>query len=117
MGYSDNGKSVMLTELGTVAGYASLHIGDPGTTGANEVTGGSPAYARKAVTWGSPSAGEMAAAGQPVFDVPTGTTITHVGIWSAVSGGTFYGSGEVVNETFGAQGTYTLTELILDLNA
>lgn len=31
--------------------YISLHTGDPGTTGANEATGGSPAYARKLTTW------------------------------------------------------------------
>lgn len=79
--------------------YLSLHNGDPGSTGANEVptTGGSPNYARKAPVWaaGSTTDGAQSAAAVQ-FDVPppsSGTrTITHVGVWSAVTGGTFLDS-------------------------
>ena len=35
--------------------YISVHNGDPSTTGANELAGGSPAYARKAVSWAAAS--------------------------------------------------------------
>jgi hypothetical protein len=42
------------------------------------------------------------------FDVPAATTVTHCGTWSAISAGTFRGGGTTTNETFGAQGTYTL---------
>jgi hypothetical protein len=107
----------MLTELGSLAGFASLHTGNPGATGANEVTGGTPAYARKAVTWAAPSAGAMALSNSPTFDVPANTTITHVGIWSAASGGTFYGFGSIAEETFASQGTYQVTSGSADLNA
>ncbi len=121
MPYSTAGKNLMLDALRgtnpTVAlAYASLHTNDPGDTGASEVTGGAPAYARKAVTMGAASAGAIAATNQPVFDVPAETTVTHVGFWSAVSGGTFLGYADVTDETFAAQGTYTLTSAILDLN-
>lgn len=122
MPYSTAGKNLMLDALRgtnpTVAlAYASLHTADPGDTGANEVTGGTPAYARKAVTMGAASAGAIAATNQPVFDVPGGTTVTHVGFWSAVSGGTFLGYADVTDEVFASQGTYTLTSATLDLNA
>jgi hypothetical protein len=52
-----------------------------------------------------------------VFDVPAGKTVKYVGFWSLVTGGVFYGSAAVTNEVFAAQGTYTLTDADLDLNA
>jgi hypothetical protein len=45
----------------------------------------------------------------PVFDIPA-STITHVGFWSASSGGTNYGDGDITDEVFASQGTYTLTD-------
>ncbi len=122
MGYTNAGKNLMLDALkGTnpsvAIAYASLHTAAPGESGASEVTGGSPAYARKSVTFGTPANGQMSATNQPVFDVPGGTTVTHVGFWSAVSGGTFLGWADVTDESFAGQGTYTLTSATLDLNA
>ena len=122
MPYSTAGKDLMLDALRgtnpTVAiAYASLHTASPGDDGSNEVTGGSPAYARKTITIAAASGGEVGASNQPVFDVPGSTTITHVGFWSAVSGGTFLGYADVTDETFASQGTYTLTSATLDLNA
>lgn len=89
--------------------HASLHTATPNSSGSNEVTGGSPAYARKSITLGAASGGSTSASNQPVFDVPASTTVTHVGFWSASTSGTFMGYGDVTDETFGAQGTYTLT--------
>jgi hypothetical protein len=91
--------------------HVSLHTADPGSGGANEVSGGSPAYARKGITWNAASGGNIDSSNTPVFDVPAGTTITHAGFWSAASGGTFYGSSPLtVPETFGGQGTYTMDD-------
>lgn len=113
-GYSTAGKNVMLDQLGTVAVYASLHTADPGTTGVNEVTGGSPAYARKSITWNAAS-GSKTASNAPVFDVPAGT-VAFYGLWSASSGGTYYGGGALsASETFAAQGTYTLSTTTLGI--
>lgn len=109
MALSDAAKNAMLDELGTLAGFMSLHSADPGTTGANELSGGSPGYARKAITWSAAAAGAKAISNQPVFDVEGGDTVAFVGFWSASTAGTFYGSDDVVSETFGAQGTYTVT--------
>lgn len=110
MGLNDNARNAMLNQLGTLITFASLHTADPGTTGTSEVSGGSPAYARKAIAWAAAAASSMAkTATNPVFDVPGAVTITHVGFWSAVTAGTFYGWGDITDETFGGQGTYTLT--------
>lgn len=98
----------MLNALDTLATHASLHTADPSTTGASEVTGGSPAYARKAITWAAASGASKTLSAAVTFDVPGGTTVTHCGAWSASTAGTFRGGGTTTNETFGAQGTYTL---------
>lgn len=51
-------------------------LSDPGT-GTNatgtEATGGSPAYARQAVTWGAAASGQKANTGALTIDVPAGT--------------------------------------------
>jgi hypothetical protein len=104
----------LLDALGTQYGFAAAYTGDPGTTGtANEVTGGTPAYARKAITWSSASGAtpsvKALAATFPVFDIPSGTTVAYIGIWTADTGGTYGGCWDVTDEVFAAQGTYTLT--------
>lgn len=113
-GMVDAGKNVMLSGFSAVAAYASLHNGDPGTSGVSEISGGS--YARKAITWNTPASGNLDSSNQPVFDVPSGNTVMYVGYWSALSGGTFYGSKAVVNESFGADGQYTLDDADISLS-
>lgn len=123
MPYSTAGKNLMLNALKgtnptTPITHASLHTASPGDTGANEVSGGSPAYARKAIAFNAASGGTMDdSTNGAVFDVPASTTVTHVGFWSASTAGTFLGYADVTDETFSGQGTYTLTDADLDLNA
>lgn len=96
-----------VTALGT---WISAHTGDPSTTGANEVTGGT--YAREQTTWGSASAGDQTGS-QVSIDIPAGTTVTHWGIWSASSGGTFRGGFEISpSEGFGAAGVLNVTPTV-----
>lgn len=97
MPLNDAGRNGLCAGLTALAGFASLHSGDPSTTGANELTGGSPAYARKAVTWAAAASGQQLSSNAQVFDVPAGATVLHAGLWSAVSGGTFYGYTPVGN--------------------
>jgi hypothetical protein len=97
--------------------YASLHSGDASTNGANELTGGSPAYARVAITWGSAASGTKSNTSDIEFNVPAGSTVAEVGYWSAPSGGTFYGSRAVTNESFVGQGTYTISSGDIDESA
>ena len=94
MPFADNAKNAMLDHLATLAVFVSLHTAWS-ATGTNEVTGGSPAYARKAITWNAASAGTMDSSAAPVFDVPASTTVEYKGYFSLVTGGTFYGMSPV----------------------
>ncbi len=117
MPYAAAAKNYMLDQLGSVAVYASLHTANPGSTGTSEVTGGSPAYARKSLTWNAASTGSKTLSNTPTFDVPAGTTVAYVGLWSAASAGTYYGYIDVTDEVYAAQGTYQITSGSVDLNA
>jgi hypothetical protein len=88
--------------------YLSLHTDVIGSGSTGEVTGGSPAYARKAVTWNAAGSGSKAISGTVVFDVPA-TTVRRVGLFSAVTAGTYFGDAEITDEVFAGQGTYTVT--------
>lgn len=91
---ADIAKNAMLDALDEAVpavDFVGLHTAYS-ATGTNEVTGGSPAYARKAATWSAAAAGSKAlAATLPTFDVPAGTTVAWFGLWDAVSAGNFYG--------------------------
>jgi hypothetical protein len=119
-GLTNTTRSTMLATIFTsTAGtghalYGSLHTADPGTTGASEVSGGSPAYARKAITWATPITTGSVSGGTITFDVPAGT-YTHIGYWDAVTTGNFVGGYPLqASMTYGAQGTLpvTLTETL-----
>jgi hypothetical protein len=109
-GLLDVTKNAMLDALTGLAVYASLHTVDPATTGASEVTGGAPAYARQPISWAAGSVASKKSSGPVVFNVPGGsTTIAHLGYWSAATAGTFYGSRPLdAAQTFPTQGTYTI---------
>lgn len=79
MSLTTTAKNTMLDAL-TIT-LASLHSGFPGLTGANEVAGGAPAYAKKAVTFGASSGGVRTTSGSVTFDVPA-TTVRWVGLWN-----------------------------------
>lgn len=81
MPFNDLGRNKALDGLDESVSGAITHIGvgnitDPGT-GTNyagtEATGGSPAYARQAVTWAAASGGTKSNSGGLTFDVPSGT--------------------------------------------
>lgn len=74
----------------SIIAFASLHTAYS-ASGANEVTGGSPAYARKSITWSAAASASKGSSNSPVFDVPAATTVAFVGLWSASTSGTFAG--------------------------
>jgi len=82
-----------------------------------ELSGGSPAYARKSITFSDPVIGSMDSSNAPVFDCAAGAVVNYVGFFSAITAGQLNGLDAVTEETFGGQGTYTLTDADLDLNA
>lgn len=83
----------------------SLHTADPGTTGASEATGGTPAYARKTTTWAAGASDGVATGSPVVFDVPAGT-YTHLGVWN---GSTFIGGAALSASTGALPGQQTVT--------
>lgn len=91
MPLSSAGESNVLASL-LAARFVSLHIGAPGDTGVSEVAGG--AYARQGpVSFANAGTNPTVASNTAVVQYPTATAawgnITHFGIWSAASAGTF----------------------------
>jgi len=68
-------------------GWVSLHTGDPGTTGAFEVTGAP--YMRQAISWSEPSGGVVTNVAGAVVPLPPNVTITYFGLWNAQTAGDF----------------------------
>jgi hypothetical protein len=75
---------------GVGATHGSLHTAYS-STGTNEVTGGSPAYARKAATWAAAATRSKATSASMAFDVPAGTTVRWCGFFDALTVGNFLG--------------------------
>ena len=104
-------KNSLATKYAADALFASIYTADPGVTGTatGEVTGGTPAYARKSITWGAPANGVITAT--VTFDVPAGTTVAFAAVNTA---GTAGGADvrdriAVTSQSFASQGTYALT--------
>jgi hypothetical protein len=90
--------------------YMALFTDDAATT---EVSGGSPAYARKAVTFdtaGTGGAGKIQLNGTlPNFDVPA-CTVKAIAFYDALTAGTQYAMYNVTpDEVFAGQGVYSIT--------
>jgi hypothetical protein len=91
---------------GGAATHGSLHTASPSQGTPAEVTGGSPAYARKALTWAAGSVDGVVTA-SATFDVPAGATVTHAAVWSAATGGTLLDFIAVTQQQFSTQGQLT----------
>ena len=104
-------RNALATAYGTNAPFGALFTADPGTSDAatGEVTGGAPAYARKALSWGAAAA--SAISGTCTFDVPTGTNVTYFGVCNLGTAGVanVRDSVAIGPQNFSSQGTYTVT--------
>lgn len=99
------------TELASLCTHASLHTADPSTTGANESSA-----ARQAVAFNVDADGDLTLSASLNFTggVASGAC-THVGLWSASTGGTFRGGFALTgDQTFNAAGEYTVTALTIN---
>lgn len=113
MPFTNAGKNQMLDNLGVT--HVSAHTADPGDTGANEVSGGS--YARQPITFGSAASGAIDSSNTPVIPIPAGVTVTHLGYWTALTGGECRATSDITDEAFGSAGNLTVSDADLDLNA
>lgn len=105
----DSTKEALAAEYASLGTWVSLHTGDPGTTGANEATGGSPPYVRAETTWTAGGSDGVYSGSDVTIDVPAGT-YTHIGIWSASSAGTLRDTAALSSSVvMGAQGQIVLT--------
>lgn len=111
-------KNVGLDAIATLATRVALHTGDPGAANgaANEVSGGSPAYARKAIAFSAAAGGVINPSADVDLDVPASTAVTWASLWNT-AGTVRYAKKQVTTETFGAQGVYRIkTTSAFDLN-
>lgn len=83
------------------------HIGLVDETG-TELTGGSPAYARLAVTFTDAGAGLIRPDANLTFNIPADATVAGWRTYSAVTAGTNYGGEDLSPEVYLTQGTYVL---------
>ena len=83
-----------------------MYTGAPGDTGAsNEVTGGT--YARQSITLAAASAKSRTLSNSPVFNIPSGNTVSHYAIFS---GATCVDTGALpASQAFASDGTLTVT--------
>ena len=118
--YDIKGRIVGVDAIAAACTRVALHTGDPGAadSASNEVTGGSPAYARGTLAWNAANGSGVATLnGDVVLNVPASTTVSWVSYWNT-AGTVRYLKKDVTDEVFGAQGTYTVkgTTTTLDLN-
>lgn len=100
-------KNSLADKYGVDCPYGALYTTAPGASAGTEPSGGSPAYARKALTWSAASGGVTSATA--TFDVPTGVTILGIGLHSAVTAGTYKDGASITSQAFSSQGTLTVT--------
>jgi hypothetical protein len=84
------------------------HIGLVNDLG-DELTGGTPAYGRLAVTWVDDGTGIMRPSTNLSFDIPAGATVAGWrGYDASIDPSTDFGGADLTPEVFAGQGTYTL---------
>lgn len=103
-----NMRNALANAYATNAPWAALYSTAAGASAGTELAGGSPAYARKSVSWSAASASVVNAT-IAAFDVPSGATVAGAGFHSAVTAGTYMDGGALTSQSFASQGTYTLS--------
>lgn len=118
MPYTDAGLDAAVNGIAAAGTRISFHTADPGTTGVSEVSGtGRPATTWAAATASSSPVGRQRVGSQVSAPIPAGTTVTHWGVFSAATGGTFlYGGALPAPETFGSAGTIQHTPTLVATN-
>lgn len=101
---------------GAAGSYAGLHTGDPGASGAANISAGDST--RKQLSWAAAANGSKALASSPSSWTNGGTseTLSHLSLHSASTAGTFYLSGALtVPQAWAATNTFTLTQLTISI--
>lgn len=113
MPLNSNGLNTAASAVSGAAPYVSLHSALPDANGSSETSA-----PRKAATWTAGSAGvrQLSAALAFTGGAANGAA-THAGLWSAATGGTFYGSVPLTGDTsFNSAGEYTINALSITIS-
>lgn len=100
----------------TATCYVKLYVGDPGASGAANAAVGSTT--RVQATMGAASGGSKAMTSMASNWTNGGTseTLSHIGLWSASSAGTFNASGTISpNQAWASGNTFSLTALTVSI--
>lgn len=94
--------------------HISLHTAQPDGSGSNE-----SAAARQAASWDAAANGDMLLTTDEAFTGGAASgPCTHIGFWSALTVGTFYGWLPLTgDQTFNAAGEYTLDSITISGSA
>jgi hypothetical protein len=90
--------------------FVKVHIGDPGSAGANNAAVGSTT--RPAISWTAAASGTLTMTGTAPSWTNGGTseTLSHVSFWDAASAGNFLGSAALGStQAWASANVYTLT--------
>lgn len=109
-------KNALADAYKVTATHGALYNIVPGTTGpttGQELSGGSPAYARIVLAWGASSNG-VTSSGPHTFNVASGSTVAGGGVHNSatISGSpdtTYRDGASLTSQAFASQGTYALT--------
>lgn len=105
MPLTDGTLNLLGVELDSLIDNMSLHNGDPGTNGANEISGGG--YARVAPTYSVDGDGDLTLDAPVAFVGTASQAVTHAGLWG---GGTFRGGFALSGDAaFSTGGEYNVT--------
>jgi hypothetical protein len=88
MPIASSGRNLLADGLAGGVTHIGVHDGVPSDVGSLEVAG----TTRQAVTWTAAAGGIRDNVGSVSFTMPASTGVTHVGLWSASTAGTFRGS-------------------------
>lgn len=102
---------------GTATLYAQLHTGDPGAAGTSNTC---THTIRQTVSWSAAATGTKSASGSPVCawtiaDLGGNETVSHLSIWSSLTGGTFFFSVDSTDKSVSNTDTLNLTSLAIGL--
>lgn len=104
----------MLIAAQSYALFISLHNGDPGNDGSNELD--IDPYDREPAGWDAPSSGKLTLSEAVDLAVNANSSIGYYGLWTQKSQGTFLGGSSLsAVEVFTGAGTYTVASLNFSL--
>ena len=81
-----------------------------------ELSGGTPAYTRQAITWNGASGESIVLSSDVIFDVPIGSVVAGWQIYDNANGGVAFGIMPLIPETHSSQDTYTLLAQLTDIS-